>query len=106
MVAEKQAHIRESGHEFDMHSTAVLRGSTSLRQLRDRVQAIVEELDRLQEENQKLSDRIAELESAQVRQSDRAHLTFEENREILLSQVNTFIKTIDNYLATEQEQTD
>lgn len=105
MIAEGQTHAQESGHEFGMPSTAVLRGSASLRQLRDRVQAIVKELDRLQEENKKLSNRIAELESARIPQSDRTHLTFNKDKEALLSQINTFIKTIDNYLAFEQEAT-
>ncbi len=111
MSAERKGQPQELGshqleHEFDIPSSIVLRGSASLRQLRDRVQAVVKELDRLRERNQKLAKQIANLESAPTRTSKTANLTFEEDREQLLKKVNSFIKTIDNYLSIDEERVD
>ncbi len=87
-------------------SVAELRGPELLRQLRDRVQQLVRELDRLQVKNHKLTLRIAELESSEVQNSTSTNLSFEEDRGQLLVRINSFIKAIDGYLATEQEDTD
>ncbi len=111
MSAERKGQPQEPGsrqleHEFDIPSSIVLRGSASLRQLRDRVQAVVKELDRLRERNRKLAKQIADLESAPSGTSKRANLTFEEDREQLLNKVNSFIKTIDNYLSINEERAD
>ncbi len=97
---------RQLEHEFDSPSSIVLRGSASLRQLRDRVQAVVLELGRLREENQKLAKQVAELKSGPRRSSGKTNVTFEENREQLLNRVNSFIKTIDHYLNTDEDETD
>lgn len=111
MPPEKKGQFPEPGsrqleHEFDIPSSIVLRGSVSLRQLRDRVQAVVKELDRLRDRNRKLAKQISDLESAPSQTSKTANLTFEEDREQLLKKVNSFIKTIDNYLSINEERTD
>ncbi len=111
MPAERKGQPQEAGsrqleHEFDIPSSIVLRGSVSLRQLRDRVQAVVKELDHLREKNRKLAKQISDLESAPSQSSKTASLTFEENREQLLKKVNSFIKTIDHYLSINEERTD
>ena len=109
MIAEKKTQGREASsrpleHELDVTSASVLRGAASLRLLRDRVQALVKELDRLREKNQELANRIAELQSPQKENPKTTTLTFEKDREKLLAQINAFIKAIDDYLAMEGEQ--
>ncbi len=109
MITENKARGQESAsrpleHELDIASATVLRGSASLRQLRDRVQALVRELDRLRGENQELMEKIAELQTSRKKNSRTTTLTFEKDREQLLAQINTFIKAIDSYLTTEDEK--
>ena len=109
MITENKARGQESAsrpleHELDIASATVLRGSASLRQLRDRVQALVRELDRLRGENQELMKKIAELQTSRKKNSRTTTLTFEKDREQLLAQINTFIKAIDSYLTTEDEK--
>ena len=89
-------------HEFDSPSAAILRGAESLRQLRNHVQDIVRELDRLREANRKLADRITELEATPNLSSKFARLTFDEDKEQLLNRINSFIKVIDAYLVSEE----
>lgn len=111
MPTERKGHPQEPGShqlepEFDIPSSIVLRGSVSLRQLRDRVQAVVKELNHLRERNQQLAQQISDLESAPSQSSKTTHLTIEENKEQLLEKVNSFIKTIDHYLSINEERTD
>ncbi len=112
MISEMQPQVLQSDShlptesELAVPAVAVLRGPALLRQLRDHVQVLVKELDRLQVKNQKLTERIAELESSGMQNLASTNLTFEENREQLLTRINSFIEAIDSYLATEQEETD
>ncbi|MCY3999841.1 MAG: hypothetical protein OXF06_13085 [Bacteroidetes bacterium] len=92
--------------EIASPSSTVSRGSVSLRRLRDRVQILVKELDRLRNENQDLTQRILELESSPKIKSRVTSVNFEENREELLARVNSFIQTIDDYLIKEDKKSD
>ncbi len=88
----------ELEHELDIPSSMVLRGSASLKQLRDRVQAVVKELNDLREQNRKLAKKILALESPGSQNSKTTNLTFDEDKEQLLKKVNSFIETIDSHL--------
>ena len=108
MAAERQEREENPGsypleHEFDSPSAVILRGAESLRQLRNHVQDIVQELDRLRETNRQLADRITELEAAPNLSSKFTRLTFDEDKEELLNRINAFIKVIDAYLVSEEE---
>jgi len=92
--------------EIGSPSSTVSRGSVSLRRLRDRIQILVKELDRLRNENQTLTQRIIELESISKIKSRVTSVEFDENREDLLARVNSFIQTIDDYLIKEDKQSD
>jgi regulator of replication initiation timing len=89
---------------FDMQPAIALRGAKSLRRLRDRVEAAVQEIKHLRQQNQKLAEQIAELESASNIKPTKAVLTFDENEQELLDRINKFIKTIDNYLVFDEEE--
>ncbi|MCY4171046.1 MAG: hypothetical protein OXE59_00290 [Bacteroidetes bacterium] len=93
-------------HEIGASSSTVVRGTTLLRRLRDRIQVLVKELDRLRDENKALINRINELESAQKVRLSGSSVKFEENKEQLLVRINAFIKTIDDYLLLEEDQFD
>lgn len=95
---------RQVQHEIDIPSAIVLRGSASLRQLRDRVQAVVKELERLREKNQKLTRQIAKLKAGPDSDPNTSTVIFEGDREQILNNVNMFIKTIDNYLNMDAER--
>ncbi len=109
MSAEDQNQEREHNlieHEIGASYSTVTRGIASLRRLRDHVHSLVTELDRLRDENKSLVHRINELESAQHLKSSGSSVKFDENREQLLARVDTFIKTIDEYLLLEENQID
>ena len=97
---------RQTEPEIASPSSTVSRGSVSLRRLRDRVQILVKELDRLRNENQTLTQRILELESSPKIKSRVTSVKFDENREELLARVNAFIQTIDDYLVKEDKKSD
>ncbi len=79
--------------------TTGLKGTRSLRKLRDRVERAANELIRLREENTALQQRIDELESAPVSQGDSAGLLLlDSDPEALKRKVEGFIQSIDNYL--------
>ena len=76
-----------------------LRGAESLRQLRDRIKKAIEELNRLRTENQKLADRIAELERGPVFDENNTIITFNTPPHLLRKRIDSFIDAIDAYLA-------
>jgi len=78
-----------------------LKSPQSLERLRDRVQAAVNELDRLRKENAALTERIEHLETRPTLDVDGTLLTFDENPDALREKVEGFINTIDEYLAKE-----
>lgn len=78
---------------------ARLRHPRSLERLRDRVQAVADELERLREENAALRDRIEELETRPPTDPDLTTITFDDDPETLRRTVEGFIEAIDAYLA-------
>ncbi|MCY4204173.1 MAG: hypothetical protein OXE92_00420 [Bacteroidetes bacterium] len=107
MTADQQTHASGGSpleHELSIPSATVLRGATSLRQLRDRVQALVNELDRLRKINQEFAERITELESPGKKNPNSVTLTFDNDKEKLLARINSFIKAIDDYLILEENK--
>ncbi len=89
----------KSGNEIGMPPLVALRGAESLRLLRDRVQKTAQELNRLHKENQKLAQRVAELERGPAIDPNTTILSFEENPDRLRERINGFIQAIDTYLA-------
>ncbi|MFK7845853.1 MAG: hypothetical protein AB8G77_11160 [Rhodothermales bacterium] len=80
-------------------SSTGLKGTRSLRKLRDRVERAANELIRLREENAALQDRIEELESTPASNGkDAGLLMLETDPEALKRKVEGFIQSIDNYL--------
>ena len=80
---------------------ASLKSPQSLERLRDRVQAVVHELDRLRKENTELTERIEHLETRPALDVDGTLLTFDESPDALREKVEGFINAIDQYLAKE-----
>ena len=80
-----------------------LKSSQSLERLRERVKQAVHELDRLRKENAALAERIRQLETRPDVDLDGTVLAFEADSDVLREKVEGFIKTIDTYLAKENE---
>jgi hypothetical protein len=80
-----------------------LKSSQSLERLRERVKQAVHELDRLCKENAALAERIRQLETRPDVDLDGTVLAFEADPDVLREKVEGFIKTIDTYLAKENE---
>lgn len=77
-----------------------LKSVKSLERLRARVEEAARELGRLREENRRLTRRIEELGGRPAARS----LTFEEDSEALARKIKGFIRTIDQYLETEEDE--
>lgn len=80
-----------------------LKSTQSLERLRDRVKQVAHELDRLRQENAALAQRIRHLETRPDVDLDGTVLAFDTDPEALREKVEGFIKTIDSYLAREEE---
>ncbi len=80
-----------------------LKSSQSLKRLRERVKQAVHELDRLRKENAALAERIRQLETRPDVDLDGTVLAFEADSDVLREKVEGFIKTIDTYLAKENQ---
>ncbi len=80
-----------------------LKNSQSLERLRERVKQAVHELDRLRKENTALAERIRQLETRPDVDLDGTVFAFEADSDVLREKVEGFIKTIDTYLAKENE---
>jgi hypothetical protein len=87
------------GAETPSQGLARLRHPRSLERLRDRVQAVTEELNRLRDANAALRDRIEELETRPPTDPDLTTITFDQDPEALRRTVEGFIEAIDAYLA-------
>ena len=80
-----------------------LKGTRSLRKLRDRVELAAHELIRLREENAALQLRIEELEAMPASVGgDAGMLLFDTDPETLKRKVEGFIQSIDNYLENKE----
>jgi len=77
-----------------------LKSAKSLERLRARVEEAARELERLREENQRLTRRIEELGG---RPAGRP-IGHEEDPEALARKIKGFIRTIDRYLETEEDE--
>ena len=75
--------------------------TTSLRQLRDRVETAAQELERLRRENEALTARIERLEQRPAIDAEAAFVAFDESPEAVRRKVERFIDAIDAYLAEE-----
>ena len=79
--------------------TVGLKGTRSLRKLRDRVERAAHELIRLRDENSALQKRIEELEARPASSGDQAGvLLLDTDPETLKRKVEGFIQSIDDYL--------
>ena len=84
-------------------SSTGLKGTRSLRKLRDRVERAANELIRLREENAALQERIEELESTPAKNGkDAGLLMLDTDPEALKRKVEGFIQSIDNYLEKKE----
>ncbi len=91
------------GEKPKQHRPVHLKSSPSLERLRERVKQAVHELDRLRKENAALAERIRHLETRPDVDLDGTVLAFEADPDVLREKVEGFIKTIDTYLAKENE---
>ena len=102
--ASEQPHPASSHGDKPKQSGPVhLKSSPSLERLRERVKEAVHELDRLRKENAALAERIRQLETRPDVDLDGTVLAFEADPDVLREKVEGFIKTIDTYLAKENE---
>lgn len=72
-----------------------------LRRLHRRVEQTRETIERLRTENQRLRQRVEELEAEPRVPKDKAVLTLDDDPEELREQITDFIGAIDTYLETE-----
>lgn len=72
-----------------------------VRRLRAKVQRAATLLNRLQEENERLRERVEELEGRPAVSGDKAVLALEEDPETLRDRISDFIEAIDTYLEAE-----
>lgn len=72
-----------------------------LQRLHARVEQAVETIDRLRDENERLRQRVAELESRPAVPDDKTLLLMDDDREALREQIAGFIDAIDRYLDTD-----
>ena len=78
-----------------------LAGLQSLAKLRARIRKAAGEFERLRRENTALAERIRELETRPLLDLDGTVMAFDEDPDELREKVDTFIATIDSYLARE-----
>ncbi len=94
---------REEEKEDTAQRTPGLKGTRSLRKLRDRVELAASELIRLREENAALQERIEKLESMPAGEGgDAGLLLLDTDPETLKRKVEGFIQSIDNYLENKE----
>ncbi len=102
-VQEGSAASAEGEKEGSAPRTLGLKGTRSLRKLRDRVELAASELIRLREENTALQERIEQLESMPAgKGGDPGLLLLDTDPETLKRKVEGFIQSIDNYLENKE----
>ena len=79
-----------------------LRGSESLRRLRNRVTKAAAELERLRHENAALQARVLELEELAGKDTDGTVVAIDEDPERVREKVNEYIEIIDEYLESDK----
>lgn len=79
-------------------SSGGLKGTRSLRRLRDRIERVAHELHVLREENASLNERIQELESMPPDAGEGGIRFLETDPDTLKRKVEGFIEVIDQYL--------
>ena len=102
-ASEQPQPASSHGEKPKQHGPVHLKSSPSLERLRERVKQAVHELDRLHKENAALAERIRHLETRPDIDLDGTVLAFEADPDVLRKKVEGFIKTIDTYLAKENE---
>ena len=102
-AAEQPAPASDHDEMPKRRGTVPLKNPQSLERLRDRVKQAAHELDRLRQENAALAQRIQQLETRPAADFDGTVLAFDTDPDALREKVKGFIKTIDTYLAKEEE---
>lgn len=72
-----------------------------VRRLRAKVERATALLDRLQEENERLRQRVQELEQRPAISGDKTVLALDDDPDILRDRISAFIEAIDTYLDDE-----
>lgn len=75
-----------------------LKDNRSLERLRQRVEEVAREVERLREENAALIERLQEAEERPVLDVEGAIVGFDDEPEVLRQKVASFIEAIDQYL--------
>ncbi len=102
-ASEQPQPASNHGEKTKRRGPVHLKSLQSLERLRERVKQAAHELDRLRKENAALAERIRQLETRPDVDLDGTVLAFDADPEVLREKVEGFIKTIDTYLAKENE---
>jgi len=102
-ASEKAPSASSGGERPPKQEPVRLKSPQSLERLRDRVKKAAHELERLRKENTALAERIRQLETRPAVDFDGTVLAFDEDPEALREKVESFIRSIDTYLAKEEE---
>lgn len=82
---------------------AHFKGTRSLERLKDRIQLAARELKRLRDENAALAQQVESLQQRASGSAEGIHVVFTEDPAQLREKIETFIETIDQYLAHAAE---
>ncbi len=92
-----------SNHGEKQRGPVHLKSPQSLERLRERVKQVAHELERLRKENAALAERIQQLETRPDIDLDGTVFAFDADPDVLREKVEGFIKSIDAYLARENQ---
>ncbi len=101
--AEQPPPAPTHGEKPKRRGSVHLQSPQSLVRLRERVKQAAHELERLRKENAALAERIEQLETHPDINLDGTVFAFDADPDVLREKVEGFIKTIDAYLARENQ---
>ncbi len=102
-ASEQPPPASNHGEKPKQHGPVHLKSPQSLERLRERVKQAAHELERLRKENAALAEGIEQLETHPDIDLDGTVFTFDADSDVLREKVEGFIKTIDAYLARENQ---